>query len=112
MSNKIIDKMEDILSYDYATTVEKATTVQLYNALSKAVMREINPVWLKTDETQSKKKRAVYLSAEYLVGRSIFANLLNLGQLGEVDKLLKSRGVDIRSFEDIPDSALGNGGLG
>lgn len=50
--------MEDILSYDYATTVEKATTVQLYNALSKAVMREINPVWLKTDETQSKKKRA------------------------------------------------------
>ncbi len=112
MPNKIIDKMEDILSYDYATTVEKATTVQLYNALSKAVMREINPVWLKNDEDQSKKKRAYYLSAEYLVGRSIFANLLNLGQLSEVDKLLKERGVDIRSFENIPDSALGNGGLG
>ena len=104
--------MEDILSYDYATTVEKATTVQLYNALSKAVMREINPVWLKNDEDQSKKKRAYYLSAEYLVGRSVFANLLNLGQLGEVDKLLKERGVDIRMFEEIPDSALGNGGLG
>ena len=52
MSNKIIDKMEDILSYDYATTIEKATTTQLYNSLSKAVMREINPLWLKTDENQ------------------------------------------------------------
>ena len=58
MPNKIIDKMEDILSYDYATTVEKASTVQLYNALSKAVMRELNPVWLKTDENESEKKRA------------------------------------------------------
>lgn len=104
--------MEQMLSYDYSTTLDKATTRQLYNALSKSVMRNINALWHKTDESQSKKKRAFYMSAEYLVGRSVFANLLNLGHLEEVDKLLKSRGVDIRSFEEIPDSALGNGGLG
>lgn len=112
MSNKIIDTMEQMLSYDYATTMEKATTGQLYNALSKSVMRNINADWLKTDERQNEKKRAFYLSAEYLVGRSVFSNLLNLGYLDEVDALLKERGVDIRSFEEIPDSALGNGGLG
>ncbi len=112
VNNKIIDTMEQMLSYDYATTMEKATTGQLYNALSKSVMRNINSLWLKTDERQSEKKRAYYMSAEYLVGRSIFANLLNLGELEEVDKLLKERGVDIRSFEEIPDAALGNGGLG
>ena len=60
--------MEQMLSYDYATTMEKATTRQLYNALSKSVMRDINSLWLKTDEKQSAKKRAYYLIAEYLVG--------------------------------------------
>ena len=104
--------MEQMLSYDYSTTVEKATTKQLYNALSKSAMRNISALWQKTDENQAKKKRAYYMSAEYLVGRSVFANLLNLGCLDEVDSLLKERGVDIRSFEEIPDSALGNGGLG
>lgn len=104
--------MEQMLSYDYSTTMETATTKQLYNALSKSVMRNINTLWHDTDETQAKKKRAYYMSAEYLVGRSIFSNLLNLGALDEVDGILKARGVDIRSFEEIPDSALGNGGLG
>lgn len=104
--------MEQMLSYDYSTTMEKATTAQLYNALSKSIMRNINTVWHNTNEKQSEKKRAYYLSAEYLVGRSIFSNLLNLGYLDEVDNLLKERGVDIRRFEEIPDSALGNGGLG
>ena len=59
MSNKIIDTMEQMLSYDYATTMEKATTRQLYNALSKSVMRDINSLWLKTDEKQSAKNARI-----------------------------------------------------
>ena len=112
MPNKIIDTMEQMLSYDYSTTFDEATNRQLYNALSKAVMRNINALWRETDEKQSNKKRAYYMSAEYLIGRSVFSNLLNLGCLDEIETLLKEKGIDIRKFEEIPDSALGNGGLG
>ncbi|MBR6788800.1 MAG: glycogen/starch/alpha-glucan phosphorylase [Clostridia bacterium] len=104
--------MEQMLSYDYSTTFDEATNRQLYNALSKSVMRNINVLWRETDEKQSNKKRAYYMSAEYLIGRSVFSNLLNLGYLDEIETLLKEKGIDIRKFEEIPDSALGNGGLG
>lgn len=112
MSKKIIDKTEDILSYSYNVSLKDATTCQLYNALSTAVMQTINDTWRSTEKSNKAGKCAYYLSAEYLIGRSIYSNLLNLGLLEEVDRELKEKGLDIRSFEEIPDSALGNGGLG
>ena len=53
MPKNIIETMEQMLSYDYSTTFEDATNRQLYNALSKAVMRNINTLWRDTDENQS-----------------------------------------------------------
>ena len=57
-------------------------------------------------------KRAAYLSAEFLIGRMIYSNLLNLGLLEDTKELLATAGIDINVFEDIEDDALGNGGLG
>ncbi len=112
MANKIIENTQDILALAYNVTFKTASTCELYNALSIAVRQSINKEWQKTTKKNSDGKCAYYLSAEYLIGRSIYSNLLNLGILDEIDKEFKARGLDIRSFEDIPDSALGNGGLG
>ena len=55
---------------------------------------------------------AHYFSIEYLIGRSFYNNLMELGVLDGVQKVLKEKGIDINAFEEIEDAALGNGGLG
>ncbi len=57
-------------------------------------------------------RRAYYYSAEFLIGRLIYSNLYNLGILDDVKDILSGYGCDIAQFEEIPDAALGNGGLG
>ena len=97
-----------ILDLDYNKTVKDASTVELYNAVSKAAMKSIANQW--TWDTD--KKKVCYLSAEFLIGRLVYDNLLNLGLLNQLTELFSENGVDIRVFEDIEDNALGNGGLG
>ena len=97
-----------ILDLDYNKTIKDATTVELYNAVSKAAMKSIANQW--SWETESKK--VCYLSAEFLVGRLVYNNLLNLGLFNQLTELFNENGIDIRIFEDIEDNALGNGGLG
>ena len=81
-----------------------------YNALSKAIMAELYADW--EASRQNEKRRCGYLSAEFLVGRTLFSNLLNLGILQDVRETLALQGVDINEFEEVEDAALGNGGLG
>ena len=57
-------------------------------------------------------KNAYYLSMEFLVGRSFFNNLMELGVLEKTREILANKGIDINVFEEIEDAALGNGGLG
>lgn len=80
---------------------------KLYNDISTIVMREIT-----NDKTSDNKRRAYYLSMEYLIGRSFFNNLLELGILADVKNILAEKELDINVFEEIEDAALGNGGLG
>ena len=103
-------KVLDSLLHVEGTTAEQANVKQLYNALSRSIMAELYTDWEKSGKAY--KKRCGYLSAEFLIGRAVFANLLNLGVLEEVRKALDSRGVDINDFEEVEDAALGNGGLG
>ena len=103
-------KVLDSLLHVEGTTAEQANVKQLYNALSRSIMAELYTDWEKSGKAH--KKRCGYLSAEFLIGRAVFANLLNLGVLEEVRKALDSRGVDINDFEEVEDAALGNGGLG
>lgn len=96
------------LKEEYHTELGKATTKQLYNAVSKAALETCWDTWQKPVTG----KTACYLSAEFLVGRLIHSNLLNLGLLGETENLLKDAGINPNVFEDVEDDALGNGGLG
>ncbi len=102
------EHIDRILEEDYHQTVETASTVQLYQAVSRAAMSRLAG----SRPSLAAGKRVGYFSAEFLMGRMIYANLLNMGLLKETDALLASRGVDIGVFEEIEDAALGNGGLG
>lgn len=111
-SKEILQRTADELKNDYQLGIHEASTVQLHNALSNAVMYAISDDWRNSREQHRKVRRAYYLSAEYLMGRMVFNNLYCLGILDEVKSLLKRHGADLNAMEDIEDAALGNGGLG
>ncbi|WP_310602210.1 glycogen/starch/alpha-glucan phosphorylase [Anaerosporobacter sp.] len=100
--------VKTILELDYSTTIKEATTIQLYNAVSKAAMQTVNP----EEGIEAEGKKVCYLSAEFLIGRLVYNNLLNLGLLNQFSELMSENNIDIRIFEEIEDAALGNGGLG
>ena len=100
--------IRNFLEYDYGKTAETASLTELYSAVSKAAMREIRPKW----HTPQEGKRACYFSAEFLLGRMLYSNLLNLELQYELKCFLQDTGYDTNIFEEIEDAALGNGGLG
>ncbi len=100
--------VETLLRLAYHTTAEQATATQLYNAVSQAAMARVHGLW----QAPKSGKRAAYFSAEFLVGRVVEANLLNLGLLEQTRDWLAKHGVSAAVFEEIEDAALGNGGLG
>ena len=100
--------VQTILALEFGSTIETADVKALYHAVSKAAMAQASPRWKK----ETGQKRACYLSAEFLLGRLIYSNLLNLGLLERCNVLLRSHGVAPAVFEQIEDDALGNGGLG
>ena len=83
------------------------TTIELYNEISSLAMR-----YGLSKVTKPADRNAYYLSMEFLIGRSFFNNLLELGVLEETRDILAKKGIDINVFEEIEDAALGNGGLG
>lgn len=108
MNNNFKKNVGTILDLDYGKTIKEATTIELYNAVSKAAMKTTGADW----SLEAKGKKVCYLSAEFLIGRLIYSNLFNLGLLNQFSELLTENQIDIRVFEDIEDAALGNGGLG
>ncbi len=108
----ILRRMEESLQSNYQIELHEASTVQLHNALSEAVMMELSGDWRDSRRAHERVRRAYYISAEYLVGRMVFNNLYCLGILNEVRDMLRARGADLAAMEDIEDEALGNGGLG
>ncbi len=109
---QFLAKINENLRIDGRTDISHAAPKQLHNALSRAVMDDIIPMWDKTEERHNEKRRAYYLSAEFLMGRAVFNNLYCAGLLDEAKEILAEQGVDITCLEDIEDAALGNGGLG
>ena len=92
----------------YGVEIETADIKQLYSAVSSAAIGQIAKNWNKPQ----KGKRASYLSAEFLIGRVVYANLLNAGLLDRFVELMQSHGANPDIFERMGDPALGNGGLG
>ena len=91
---------------------ENATPRQLHQAVSAAVMQEIDDSWQKSRAAHLNGRRACYLSMEFLVGRAVYNNLLCTGLTEYADSALKAHGHSLAELEEIEDAALGNGGLG
>lgn len=108
MENNFKQYVSTILELDYRKTIKEADTTELYHAVSKAVMQMIKKDWDKDAAT----KKVSYLSAEFLVGRLVYSNLLNSGLYHTYAEMMGENNLDIGIFEDIEDAALGNGGLG
>ena len=100
--------IQKILEYDCGKTIREAAPTELYHAVAKAAVKEIRKKW----EQPAGGKRACYFSAEFLIGRLIYSNLLNMGRLEDFSELMKDNGVEVNALEEIEDAALGNGGLG
>lgn len=99
----------------YGKTLEEAHEFELYNAVSRAAMDFVVEQWYNTKKTYAKKqvKQAYYFSAEFLMGRYLGNNLINLQINDAVKETLNELGVDINKIEDQEsDTGLGNGGLG
>ena len=92
--------------------IKSASPQQLHDALGKTVMEMFADRWNNARQEHLAKRRAAYLSMEFLVGRAVYNNLLVLGIYDEVDEAFRELGIDLAVLEDIEDAALGNGGLG
>ena len=109
--NSFKDDVKKILELEYEKSIKDATTVELYNAVSKAAMVTVGKNFSEKARENDTKK-VCYLSAEFLIGRMVYNNLLSLGLFNQFTELMSEAGRDIRALEDIEDAALGNGGLG
>ncbi len=112
---KFIQEIKDNVKNLYRKTLEEASQQEVYQAVSQAVKEVIIDQWLATQKTFEKKdpKIVYYMSMEFLVGRALGNNLINLTAYQQVKEALEEIGFDLNVIEDQePDPALGNGGLG
>ena len=103
------------LRANFGKTIEEAHEYELYYAVSRAALEYVVEKWYNTKKTYAKKqaKQTYYLSAEFLMGRFMGNNLINLRINDVIRETLDEFGVDINKLEDSEmDAGLGNGGLG
>ncbi len=99
----------------YRKTIDEATQQQVFQAVAYAVKDDIIDRWIATHKEYEKEnvKTVYYLSMEFLMGRALGNNLINLTFYDEIKEALAELGFDLNVIEDQePDAALGNGGLG
>ena len=99
----------------YRKTLEEATRQEVFQATAYAIKDQIIDYWMKSQKEYEKQdaKRLYYMSMEFLMGRALGNNLINLQAYEDVKEVLEELGFDINAIEDQePDAALGNGGLG
>lgn len=112
-NNNLREKIEKQIEILFNKTYDEAVNGEIYQALSKVILEEISNNWVTTRKTYEKTKQAFYLSAEFLMGRALSNNLINLQLKEEVDEILKEIGFEYNAIENAEeDAGLGNGGLG
>ena len=121
MTNEMFKKeafkksVKDNVKFLYRKTIEEATQEQIFQAVSYSVKDVIIDNWLATQKAYDEQdpKIVYYMSMEFLMGRALGNNLINLCAYGEVKEALEELGFDLNCIEEQePDPALGNGGLG
>ncbi|MGL4568259.1 MAG: glycogen/starch/alpha-glucan phosphorylase, partial [Fusobacteriaceae bacterium] len=110
---QIKDGVAKYLLVESGKRVEDAEQHEIYQALAKTVVGAISENWLKTTETYGKGRQAHYLSSEFLMGRALGNNLINLGLMKSAKAALEELGIDYNLIEETEeDYGTGNGGLG
>ena len=110
--SQIVNDAIKLAKSKYFKDINELSSYELHDVISSAVMSHISDCWKNSKDKRIKNRTAYYLSAEFLVGRAIYNNLVSKGLYDEVEKGLNEYGVSLNSLEDIEDAALGNGGLG
>src|SRR5271170_7390821 len=110
------DNYDRHLVFDHAMSLENANHRERFEAVARALRDLLTQRWLLTEQTYEKTnaKRVYYLSMEFLIGRSLINNILNLGVEKFVEDNLRSDPHQnwTEIIESEPDAGLGNGGLG
>ena len=121
MKNKVFNKKNFINEVTenverlYRKSLDEASQQEIYQAVSQAVKDVVMGNWLDTQKAidEQEPKIVYYMSMEFLMGRALGNNLINLCAYKEVEEALEEIGLDLNVIEDQePDPALGNGGLG
>ena len=101
-------KIQELLETKLGKTIKEASNAEVYYALLHVVQN-----MAKDKEVPVKKRKLYYISAEFLIGKLLSNNMINLGIYDDVKKMLAENGKDICEIEEIePEPSLGNGGLG
>ena len=112
---KFKKELESNVRMLFRRKLEEATPQQIYQAVAYSVKDDIIDNWIETHKAYEKqdKKMVYYMSMEFLMGRALGNNMINLLCYDEVRETLEELGLDLNLIEDQePDAALGNGGLG
>ena len=107
----VVDNVKNM----FRRTIDEATPQQVFQAVAYAVKDVIIDEWIATHKEYEKKdvKTVYYLSMEFLMGRALGNNIINICARDEIKEALDEMGFDLNVIEDQePDAALGNGGLG
>lgn len=110
-----IESVKSNLKTLYRQTLVDATKQHVFQAVSYAVKDTIIDNWMETQKVYEEEdpKMVYYMSMEFLMGRALGNNMINLTEYKEVKEALEELGFDLNVIEDQePDAALGNGGLG
>ncbi len=111
----IKDEIIGKLNRHYGRTLEDATKAHIYKAAALTVRDKIMERWTayRRQQRTAQRKELFYLSFEFLMGRSLGNNLLNIGLTDDYDKVLQSMGCSLQEIaSEESDAGLGNGGLG
>lgn len=112
---KFIRDFKDTLHEEQLVKIPNATETEIFLALAKLVRKYYTRIWLERNRqlTENQEKVAYYFSIEFLPGRMLETNLLNLGILSTTKEAFNELGIDFEAVKEAEhDMALGNGGLG
>lgn len=112
---ELLEKLGSLLMEHHHVTLQEASDFQKYDAVVRILKEELLERQYKTQKTYFERgvRQLYYLSIEFLIGRFLGANLLNMGATEEWKALLSEIGIDLNALENAePDAGTGNGGLG
>ena len=109
---QIVKEAISIAERKYLKNINELNTYELHDVISTAFMGHISADWINSKNRRIRERTAFYFSAEFLVGRAIYNNLISKEIYDDVEKDLNEYGVSLKALEDVEDAALGNGGLG